>query len=292
MPRAVARPPLPVGRSILSLFGRDVTLCDRFPGPCLGRAARAARLTRPQRGSRGRGSSAAGAARSRGRGSAAHAARPPAAAGYGASDGARPGCASRARSASALVSATAVPSIPAVPSAPAVPGTWLVPSASAYRHRPHRCLGRTECLAPDRRPAGTERLIGHGARPAHPRGRRLRAITELLRYPRGAAPAAEGAHRLRHGSPDLPGGGLRRALQCRHEHGVGPRGADAEVVHRWPHGGPPRKADTSTTSRGYDISAARRRALPVACGCLSSSQTARHGQTHRNRPTEPAAGNR
>ena len=246
-------------------------------------AAGAARLTRP-----GSAAHAAGQRRSRGRGSAAHAARPPAAAGYGASDGARPGCASRARSASALVSATAVPSIPAVPSAPAVPGTWLVPSASAAPSR----LGRTECLAPDRRPAGTERLIGHGARPAHPRGRRLRAITELLCYPRGAAPAAEGAHRLRHGSPDLPGGGLRRALQCRHEHGVGPRGADAEVVHRWPHRGPPRKADTSTTSRGYDISAARRRALPVACGCLSSSQTARHGQTHRNRPTEPAAGNR
>src|SRR5690349_14302188 len=41
-------------------------------------------------------------------------------------------------------------------------------------------------------------------------------------------------------------------LQGRHEQGVGSHGADAWVMHRWPHREPPRQGVTSTPSRGSD----------------------------------------
>jgi hypothetical protein len=77
-------------------------------------------------------------------------------------------------------------------------------------------------------------------------------ITELLSYPFGAAPAAERADGRGDGLPDLSGAEFFGALQGRHEQGVGAGGADAEVVHRWPHREPPRQADTSTTQQEYD----------------------------------------
>jgi len=78
-------------------------------------------------------------------------------------------------------------------------------------------------------------------------------ITELLGYPFGAAPAAERADGRGDGLPDLSGTEFFGALQGRHEQGVGAGGADAEVVHLWPHREPPRQADTSTTQPEYDI---------------------------------------
>jgi hypothetical protein len=78
-------------------------------------------------------------------------------------------------------------------------------------------------------------------------------ITELLRDAFGAALAAKPPDGSRDGLPDLCGTGYIGLLQRRDEQGFCPDGADAEVVHRWPHRGPPRQLDTSTTSRGYDI---------------------------------------
>jgi hypothetical protein len=60
-------------------------------------------------------------------------------------------------------------------------------------------------------------------------------IAELLRYPLGAAALAECLESPGDGLPDLTGAGLVAALQRRHEQGIGTDGADAEVVHRWPH---------------------------------------------------------
>jgi hypothetical protein len=65
-------------------------------------------------------------------------------------------------------------------------------------------------------------------------------IAELLRYPSGAAALAECLDRRGHGLPDFAGPGMVTALQGRHEQGIGPDGADTEVVHRWPHHEPPR----------------------------------------------------
>jgi hypothetical protein len=65
-------------------------------------------------------------------------------------------------------------------------------------------------------------------------------IAELLRYPSGTAARAEGPDRRGNGLPDIPGTGMVIALQRRHEQGIGPDGADIEVVRRWPHGQPPR----------------------------------------------------
>jgi hypothetical protein len=77
-------------------------------------------------------------------------------------------------------------------------------------------------------------------------------ITELLCYQFGAAPTAQRTDGHSDGFPDLAGIEFFGALQRRHEQGVGTDGADAEVVHRWPHREPPRRADTSTTQQGYD----------------------------------------
>jgi hypothetical protein len=78
-------------------------------------------------------------------------------------------------------------------------------------------------------------------------------IAELLCHQFGTAPAAERTDGYCDGFPDLPGIEFFGALQRRHEQGVGTDGADAEVVHRWPHREPPRQADTSTTQPEYDI---------------------------------------
>jgi hypothetical protein len=65
-------------------------------------------------------------------------------------------------------------------------------------------------------------------------------IAKLLRYPSGTATLAERRDSRRNGLPDFLGTGMVTALQCRHEQGIGPDDANAEVVHRWPHHEPPR----------------------------------------------------
>jgi hypothetical protein len=107
-------------------------------------------------------------------------------------------------------------------------------------------------------------------------------ITELLCYPLDAAAAAERADGRGDGLPDLPGAEFFGALQGRHEQGVGTDGADAEVVHRWPHREPPRQADTSTTQPEYDIHRLmqfnqkdpvdRRNSSPAAAPCATAGQ--------------------
>src|SRR5215831_19273985 len=127
--------------------------------------------------------------------------------------------------------------------------------------RASRCVAgagrraRGEPAGPGRfAPRAAERLVGHPAGPAHPHHRQFRVIAELLRYPLRAAQVTERPHGRGHGPPDLPGGELLRSLQGRNEQGVGPDGADADVVNRWLHGEPPREPCTSTAPRGYDIS--------------------------------------
>jgi hypothetical protein len=64
-------------------------------------------------------------------------------------------------------------------------------------------------------------------------------IAKLLRYPSGTATLAKCFDSRGNGPPHFLGTGLVTALQCRHEQGIGPDGADTEVVHRWPHHEPP-----------------------------------------------------
>ncbi|MGE5133735.1 MAG: hypothetical protein ACM32E_12595 [Gemmatimonadota bacterium] len=64
-------------------------------------------------------------------------------------------------------------------------------------------------------------------------------LAELLRDPLRAAPAAELADGGGDGLPDLLGAGILGLLQRRHEQGAGSQGADAEVVPRDRHHGPP-----------------------------------------------------
>jgi hypothetical protein len=75
-------------------------------------------------------------------------------------------------------------------------------------------------------------------------------IAELLRYPSGTTTLTECLDSRGDGLPDFLGTGLVTALQCRHEQGIGPDGADTEVVHRWPHHGPPRRLVPLTTAPG------------------------------------------
>jgi hypothetical protein len=88
------------------------------------------------------------------------------------------------------------------------------------------------------------------ASPAHPRDRSLGMIAELLRYPPGTATRAERLDSRGNGLPDLPGTGMVTALQRRHEQGIGPDDANAELGHRWPHHEPPRLLVPLTTSPG------------------------------------------
>src|SRR5246127_51479 len=80
--------------------------------------------------------------------------------------------------------------------------------------------------------------MGHGARPAHPDHRRFGMIAELLRYPIGAACAAERPHGRGDGLLDLVDAGFIRALQRRYKEGVGSERVDADGVLGWPHGVP------------------------------------------------------
>jgi hypothetical protein len=80
--------------------------------------------------------------------------------------------------------------------------------------------------------------MGHGARPAHPDHRRFGMIAELLRYPFGAACAAERPDGRGDGLLDLVHAGFIRALQRRHKEGVGSERADADGVLSWPHSVP------------------------------------------------------
>jgi hypothetical protein len=65
-------------------------------------------------------------------------------------------------------------------------------------------------------------------------------IAELLRDPSGTATLAERLDSRGNGLPDFSGTGMVTALQRRHEQGIDPDGANAEVVYRWPHQQPPR----------------------------------------------------
>jgi hypothetical protein len=69
-------------------------------------------------------------------------------------------------------------------------------------------------------------------------------IAKLLRYPSGTATLTECLNNCGHGLPDLPGTEMVTALQCRHEQGIGPDGANSGVLHR----GPPRLLVPLTTS--------------------------------------------
>src|ERR1700756_1096991 len=80
--------------------------------------------------------------------------------------------------------------------------------------------------------------MGHGARPAHPDHRRFGMIAELLRYPFGAACAAERPDGRDDGLPDLADAGFIRALQPRHKQSVGSERADADGILGWPHSVP------------------------------------------------------
>src|SRR5712691_5269242 len=84
-----------------------------------------------------------------------------------------------------------------------------------------------------RRMAG--HLVGHGAGPAHPGGRGLGMVAELLRHPCGAAGVVERADGCGDGLPDLADAWVIGTLQRRHEEGVGTGSMDAEVVCCWPH---------------------------------------------------------
>ncbi len=61
-----------------------------------------------------------------------------------------------------------------------------------------------------------------------------------MRYPSGTATLTECLDSRGNGLPDFLGTGMVTTLQCRHEQGIGPDGANTEVVHRWPHHEPPR----------------------------------------------------
>ena len=76
--------------------------------------------------------------------------------------------------------------------------------------------------------------MGHGARPAHPDHRRFGMIAEFLRYPFGAACAAERPDGHGDGLLDLVDAGFIRALQRRRKEGVGSERADADGVLGWP----------------------------------------------------------
>ena len=59
-------------------------------------------------------------------------------------------------------------------------------------------------------------------------------IAELLRYPSRTSALAEFLDSRGNGLPDFPGTGMVTALQCRHEEGIGPDGANTEMVHHEP----------------------------------------------------------
>jgi Family of unknown function (DUF6886) len=84
-----------------------------------------------------------------------------------------------------------------------------------------------------------QRLVGHRAGPAHPGGRGLGMVAELLRDPLGAADPTERADGSGDGLPDLSGTWHIGTLQCRDEQGVSIRagigGTDAGVLRCWPH---------------------------------------------------------
>jgi hypothetical protein len=68
-------------------------------------------------------------------------------------------------------------------------------------------------------------------------------IAKLLRYPSGTATLTERLDSFGNDLPDFLRTGTVAALQCRHEQGIGPDGANTEVVHRWPHHEPSRLLD-------------------------------------------------
>jgi hypothetical protein len=88
-------------------------------------------------------------------------------------------------------------------------------------------------------------------------------VAKLLRHSLGAAWAAERADGRGDGPPDLTDVRFIGALQRRYEEGVGLAGADAEVMHRWPHCVP-----AVHPTRETEFSSARMR-TPVAQICAA-----------------------
>jgi len=77
-----------------------------------------------------------------------------------------------------------------------------------------------------------ERLAGQSTSPAHPSDGGFGMVAKLLCYPSGTALAAEFTDGRSDGMLHLSSAGIIRALQGRHEEGVGPQGANTRMLHR------------------------------------------------------------
>jgi hypothetical protein len=77
-----------------------------------------------------------------------------------------------------------------------------------------------------------ERLAGQCTSPAHPSDGGFGVVAKLLCYPSGTALAAEFTDGSSDGMLHLSSAGIIRALQGRHEEGVGPQDSNTRMLHR------------------------------------------------------------
>ena len=84
-----------------------------------------------------------------------------------------------------------------------------------------------------------ERLAGQCTSPAHPSDGGFGVVAKLLCDPSGTALAAEFTDGRGDGMLHLSSAGIIRALQGRHEEGVGLQGANTRMLHRSPRDEPP-----------------------------------------------------
>jgi hypothetical protein len=77
-----------------------------------------------------------------------------------------------------------------------------------------------------------ERLADQCTSPAHPSDSGFGVVAKLLCDPSGTALAAEFTDGRGDGMLHLSSAGIIRALQGRHEEGVGPQGANTRMLHR------------------------------------------------------------
>jgi hypothetical protein len=77
-----------------------------------------------------------------------------------------------------------------------------------------------------------ECLAGQCTSPAHPGDGAFGVVAELLCYPSGTALAAEFTDGRSDGMLHLSSAGIIRALQRRHEEGVGPQDSNTRMLHR------------------------------------------------------------